>query len=275
MAGDNLSIGGGTASEKSDEEADEVPKSKSKESAKSSSGDLLEKLLKQQTTMFENVIFKRRRKRKRGEEDEDDSDEDVVAGPVLIDVEHHHLKDDAHTVLDWVARSVRPYNGGDQEAYWAKRPRRDEPVLEDLKMAHLTKVPINPAVLAKAHDRGAETTAKQWLSTNYSVRSNDCKMRATDKGTAGAFFYDFQEPKGVWESVDAVFNYTMALMMIRPDDWTGILVLRTLHECRYFCHPQFDARTQKELIMAFFDQVLDCPWKCFGHKLVMIYAPVE
>ena len=252
----DASAGGNSEGENSEgEECDRSKSKSSKELASTETGSLLEQLLKQQSAMLENVLGRRSRKRKRKDEQED-SDDEEVAGPVLIDVEQHHLKDDAHTILDWVARGIRPYNGGDLPAYWDKRPRRDEPVLEDLKMAHLTKVPINPTVLAKAHDRGLETTAKQWLSTNYSVRNNDCKMRVTDKGMAGAFFYDFQEAKGVWECVDAVFNYAMSLMMIRPDDWTGLLLLRTLHECRYFCHPQFDAKMQKELIMAFFDQVI-------------------
>ena len=255
-----MSIGDASVGENSGEEDDEYVQPKSKKGRESSSNDsgsaLVEKLLKQQAVMMESILGGKARKRRRRDEQEDSEDEEV-AGPVLIDVENHHLKDDAHTILDWVARSVRPFNGGDLLVYWKDRKTRDESVLEDLKMSHLTKVPINPTVLKKAHDRGMETTAKQWLSSNYSVKNNDCKMRVADKGMAGAFFYDFQEPKGVWECVDAVFNYAMTLMMIRPDDWTGLLLLRTLHECRYFCHPQFDAKTQKELIMAFFDQVLD------------------
>lgn len=267
LTGDNLSIGDLSVAGNSEEEEEDYVQTKRKrctESASNETGSSLEKLLKQQATMMESILGGRTRKRRR-RDDQEDSEDEEVAGPVLIEVKNHHLKDDAHSILDWVARGVRPYNGGDLQAYWEERKRRDEPVLEDLKMSHLTKVPINPTVLAKAHDRGMETTAKQWLSSNYSVRNNDCKMRVTDKGMAGAFFYDFQEPKGVWECVDAVFNYAMSLMMIRPDDWTGLLLLRTLHECRYFCHPQFDAKTQRELIMAFFDQVIDI-LNCSGHK---------
>ena len=195
-------------------------------------------------------VMKGKRKR------DDDEEERHKSRPILIDIENHHLKDDAHTVLDMTARSLRPYNGGDQAAYWAKRRQKEEPVIEDLKMSHLTKETVNPRVIALLHDRGLETTAKQWLSSNYSVRDNDRKMRATDKGTAGAFYYDYAEPAGVWEVVDAVHNYTMCLRMVPEDDWSGQLILKTLHECRMFAHPKFDSREQKTHIMTFFDKVM-------------------
>lgn len=195
-------------------------------------------------------VMKGKRKR------EDDEEEGHKSRPILIDIENHHLKDDAHSVLDMTARSLRPYNGGDLAAYWAKRRQKEEPVIEDLKMSHLTKEAVNPRVIAMLHDRGLETAPKQWLSSNYSVRDNDRKMRATDKGTAGAFYYDYAEPAGVWEAVDAVHNYTMCLRMVREDDWSGQLILKTLHECRMFAHPKFDSREQKTLIMTFFDKVI-------------------
>ena len=106
-------------------------------------------------------------------------------------------------------------------------PRKVDPVIEDLKMSHLTKAPINPNVIVKLHNRGAETTAKQWLSTNYSVEDRGGKIRATSNHTAGAFILDYQEPKGVWEAVDAVHNYAMVLRMVRPDDWSGELLLHS------------------------------------------------
>ena len=192
----------------------------------------------------------------KGKRRRDDDEDGLKSLPILVDIENHHLKDDAHKVLDMTARALRPYNGGDLAAYWAKRPRKAEPVIEDLRMAHLTKEPVNPSTIVKLHDRGVETTAKQWLCSNYSVRANDRKMRATDSGTAGAFYFDYADPAGVWEAVDAIHNYTMCLRMVREDDWSGQLMLKTLHECRMFAHPKFGSKEQKELIMTFFDKVL-------------------
>jgi hypothetical protein len=43
--------------------------------------------------------------------------------------------------------------------------------------------------------------------------------------------------------------------MVRQDDWTGLLLLRILHECRMFAHPKLDIKDQKQLITGLFDQV--------------------
>ena len=174
----------------------------------------------------------------------------------MLDIPNHHVKDDAHSCIDWEVRKVRPYNGGDWEDYWGKMPRRATPVIEDVKMGHITKAPINPNVIAKIHDRGADTTGKQWLSSNYAVEGKGGRIRADNDRTAGAFVLDYIEPNGVWDAVDAVHNYATVLRQVRPDDWSGELLLRTLHDCRMFDHPKFNTKQQKDIIMDMFDQVL-------------------
>jgi hypothetical protein len=186
----------------------------------------------------------------------EEEEDEVRSDPVMIEVEQHHLRDDAHDTIDWVARGLRPYNGGDHVLFWGKMPRRSLPVIEDIKMEHLTKAPVNPNVIAKCHDRGAETTAKQWLSSNYSVEGKGGKIRADNDRSAGAFVLDYAVAKGPYEAVDAIHNYTMVLRQVRPEDWTGVLLQRTLHECRMFAHPRFSAVQQRDLIMEYFDQVL-------------------
>ena len=195
------------------------------------------------------------RKRKRGEDDdESEEEEDVESQPKLIHFKE--VRDDAHSVIAWKLRaSIRPFNGPDLKTYWENMSKKATPVIEDIQIAHLTKAPINPTAIRKIHDRGAETTGKQWMSTNYSVEDKGGRIRATNDRTAGAFVLDYEDPRGPWEAVDSIFNYTMALRMVRPEDWTGILLLRTLHECRMFNHPRFSAKVQRELIMTMFDQV--------------------
>ena len=193
--------------------------------------------------------------KKRGRSDEEDEEPEVKSQPKLIRIENHLLEDDAHSILDWKARSIRPYNGGDQKLYWSQRVRKDTPVIEDLNLSHISKSPINPNVIAKVHDRGCQTTAKQWLSSNYSVEEKGGRIKATDDKSAGAFILNYEDPKGVWEAVDAIHNYNTVLGQVRPEDWSGRLLLKTLHECRMFSHPKFSDKVQRELIMDFFDQV--------------------
>ena len=143
---------------------------------------------------------------------EQDEEEEARSRPVLVDLPGHHLKDDAHNVIDFKARELRPYNGGNQEYYWSRRLRRSAPVIDDLKLQHLAKAPINPTVIVKLHDRGGETSAKQWLSSNYSVEGKGGKIRADNDRTAGAFVLNYSLAKGPcpWEAVDAIHNYTLS-----------------------------------------------------------------
>ena len=193
---------------------------------------------------------------KRKREDEEEEEALAKSRPILIHKVGHELKDDAHSIIDWEARKLRPYNGRDWELYWSKIPMKALPVVEDVDLDRLTKAPINPNVLRKLHDRGQDLTAKQWLSSNYVVEGKGGRIRAENDRTAGAFVLDYLEPSGVWEAVDAVHNYTAALRCIRPEDHTGELMLRTLHDCRMFNGPSFSPVEQKKMIMNFFDQVL-------------------
>ena len=217
----------------------------------------MQKFLDKSSTAFDAMGTMAKSTRKRGREDEDGEEEpEAKSQPKLIRVENHLLEDDAHTVLDWTVRnSVRPFNGGDQKLYWSKRVRKEVPVLEDLDIGHLTKSPINPLVIAKIHDRGCQTTAKQWLSSNYSVEEKGGKFKAYDEKSAGAFMLNYDDAKGAWDAVDAIHNYGMVLAQVRPDDWSGRLLIHVLHVCRMFSHPKFSDRVQKDIIMDFFDQV--------------------
>ena len=247
LSGDDFSLEGSVNNEEMEEEG----RMELGQNGGGIPGNLISNMLVEQRKFYmEMMDMKDKRKRCREEDDEE------VEKPVLIDVKNHRLLDDAKTVFDWKARSLRPFNGADQKVYWENMPVKYKPVLEDVDISHLTKMPVNPSVVAKAHDRGEETTAKQWLSTNYSVRSNDCKMRASDKGLAGSFFYDFQDSKGVWEVVDGVFNYMHVLSVIKPEDYSARLLLYVLHQCRFFSHPNITAKGQKELVMLLFDQVV-------------------
>jgi len=218
--------------------------------------------------MVEVLKSQMRGRRKREEEEE----EGPKSRPIVIDIQNHHLKDDVHTELDMVARSVRPYNGGDQAAYWAKRRQKAEPVIEDLKMAHLTKTPVNPSTIAQLHDRGFATSAKQWLSSNFSVRDNDRKIRAAEKGTAGAYYYDYAEAASVWDAVDAIHNYTMVLRMVHEattflflSKKPNILCIRKLRKKYFFSSILFVSGTSRHV---FFLYLTHATSNCFVYFLL-------
>ena len=161
---------------------------------------------------------------KKRKHDEEDEDEEGKGKPVLIEMSGYELKDDAHKIIDWTARTLRPYNGGDQDLFWSKMPMKATPVIEDIKIGHLTKAPINPNMIAKIHNRGVDTTGKQWLSSNYAVEGKGGRIRAENDRTAGAFILDYAEPSGVWEAIDAIYNYQIALRAVQSSHRIGQLI---------------------------------------------------
>ena len=258
----DLTLGGDSEEEVAENEEETNPQGRGR-----SSGDLLlmmktmQNFLDKSSNAFDAMATSVKSGKKRCRSDDEEEDMEAKSQPKLIRIENHLLEDDAHSIIDWKARLIRPYNGGDLKLYWANRPRKDLPVIEDINLSHLTKSPINPSVIAKVHDRGCQTTAKQWLSSNYSVEEKGGRIRATDDKSAGAFVLNYEEAKGVWDAVDAVHNYCLVLGQVRPDDPSGRLLLKTLHECRMFSHPKFTDKVQRELVMDFFDQVSGCSHK--------------
>jgi hypothetical protein len=174
--------------------------------------------------------------------------------PVLLDVSDHHLKDDGHQVIDFVARSVRPLQC-EQDLWWKNQPRVARPVMEDLKVSHLTCSSISPKTIARVHDRGAELTLKMFLSSNVGVETRDGKLRFDTDSLQGAFLLDYHEPQGVWEAVGAVHNYVTILRLIRTEDYSGHVMLHTLHAVRFFAGACRNVTEQKKMVTNFCDQV--------------------
>ena len=79
-------------------------------------------------------------------------------------------------------------------------------------------------------ERGAELTIKMFLEANVNVEQRPGKMKLDQNSTTGAFQHDFVEPQGVWQLVHALWSHTTALRNIRPSDYSGHLMLKTLHD---------------------------------------------
>jgi hypothetical protein len=111
----------------------------------------------------------------------DETDLDEPEPPVLIHIENHTIKDDAHKVIDFVARSVRPLQC-DQTVWWTQQKRVSRPVKEDLEDSHLTASSVNPRTVARLHDRGAEINNKMFLSRYIFVFLADCTFLSQQCG---------------------------------------------------------------------------------------------
>ena len=107
------------------------------------------------------------------------------------------------------------------------------------------------------HDRGAELAVKMFLESNVNVDHRPGKVKLDSDGTTGAFQHDYVEAQGVWQVVDAVWNYTTALRSIRPSDYSGHLIMKTMHDMRFFAGAcKSNHKLQLKMLKDFVDNVL-------------------
>ena len=201
-------------------------------------------------------VFEGTRGTKRSREGDEDNKDLERSKPIMVDIKEHHLKDDATTVGDWVARGgLKPWKG-DAKEQWANLPRKVLPVLADLRLKDVWEGQINPSLAEKLHDRGAETKAKQWLSSNHGVEQRGGHVRVDTDKTSGAFEYSYVEASGVHDAVGAIYNYAMALGSVRNEDKSGMVLLGVLHKIRFFAAARIEAKQQKNIIMDLFNDTL-------------------
>ena len=86
---------------------------------------------------------------------------------------------------------------GTQTEFWKNQKQFAKPIKEDLLDSHLTSSAVNPKVIAKMHDRGAEVNAKLFLEGNANVDHRPGKIKLEDDHTAGSFQRDYVELQGV------------------------------------------------------------------------------
>ena len=186
-----------------------------------------------------------------------EEEELTASGPTKVTFVNHHGEDNAHDIVDWTVRSKLQAYKGDQKAFWKKMPRVNKPILEDLRNTHVTDNHISSKTIVKMHDRGAELSSKMFLEANANVDQRPGRIRLNQAGTEGAFQRDYVEAQSVWALVEAAWNYADCIRAIRPEDWSGHVLLKTMHEVRFFKGAaRGDDRKQLRMLKEFFDNVL-------------------
>ena len=173
--------------------------------------------------------------RKRSKKDEvDNNSEEEPLVPVVIpglDVE-----DNAVDKICWEIRSrVRSYVGPQAE-FWARQPQVVHPLRECYDTSHLRLDPVNAQVTLRDHDRGASRTIKQYLKQNIRVEKTRLSFGGSvdhDVNDVG-LRKDYVESTRVYQVISALWQYQSNLWMIRRDDHSGVLLLRLLHDVKFF-----------------------------------------
>ena len=202
--------------------------------------------------------------KKRKKDSLDDLDEEEELVPVKFD--GLVGEDDGVDKICWEVRTKLPPFNGDQDLYWSKQPRVRHPARETVNAEHLRMDPVNPRVTLRDHDRGAPRTIKQYSKDNIRVVKTRIltDTRGVEKHDIG-LAREYVDPQGVYQVMSAIHQYQSNLSMIRPDDWSGSLMLRILHDVKYFLpiivtrvrsKVEMDKK-QLDMIIWFADQVLD------------------
>ena len=188
------------------------------------------------------------RRRKAADSDSESEDDQL---PIMIE-ETFLVKDNGHDILDFKIRnSLRTINAK-PEKYYKHLNKKVEPQLESLEVDHITANTVNPKIVKKVHDRSAHLELKYFDAGNITVESRAPKASFSARGgdIQGDLALDWIEPDTVWQCVDALFNYCTTVYSVRRDDYTPWVIMKVLHEIRYFSVCK-DARTQKKVLTEF------------------------
>ena len=203
-----------------------------------------------------------KKKSKQGVDDNDSEEELTPAEFDLAKVED----DDGVAAICWEIRNkLRPYTG-DWGTFWKNQPRVVRPLRESLDTDFLRMDSVNSTVTLRDHDRGAIRTIKQYSKANIRVAKSKAFFSNVGLETHDVgLVKDYEECTATYQIISALWQYATNVWMIRRDDWSGFLMLRILHDVKFFLplliHKIPDKATrdlrQVEVVRWFCDQVLE------------------
>ena len=251
---DSSSSSSSSSSETSSEEDKRGKKRK-----KSKKFSLVERIMLSQQKTLNQMLGKK----KRYDEDEDC----MVLGNLMPDRKTVILsfkkgKDDGKDVLAKKLRAkLRPVNSAPSEHY-AMYERVDRPVLDGWESDHFGVNAVNPKVTCALHDKGAKMTIKMFHKENKSTADHKTALRihhdpSKVDGVAGALETVWHEPQDVYSVINSVFAYCISEHRIRNHSYVPLLLLKCLHELRFFCGIAETDAKQVEYLTEYVNLVLD------------------
>ena len=199
-------------------------------------------VVKETMKMMKSV--KRKRDASSSESDDDQS-------PLLIN-KTFKVKDNGHDILDFDVRNKLRTINAKPETYYKHLAKKVEPQLETIEVDHLTANTVNPRIIKKVHDATSHLELKYFDAGNITVESRapkaSFKTRGGDIQTDLAL--DWIEPDTVWQCIDALLNYCTTVYSVRRDDYTPWVIMKVLHEIRYFSICK-EPKLQKKVITEF------------------------
>jgi hypothetical protein len=173
--------------------------------------------------------------------------------------------DDNHKDFAWEIRRSYKQPNADPRVYWAKAKYRMkvEPNLrESLFLHHLMPLGLSSKALGWGHDLLANTAIK-YYTHNQAVsgrkrKSNFCVEEDADnmESRIVSVGQEWAEASSLHEIAEAVHNWAAVRFQCAPWDWSGLLLLRVLHETSYFSTASDGEGSQRALAEKFIDEFL-------------------
>ena len=176
-------------------------------------------------------------------------------------------EDDNTTRFAWRCRRSYRQPNAEPEEYWREASYRMEVtpnMRESLVTSHLMPLGLSSRVLGWSHNLLATTAIKYYThsqaslsakkrKSNFTIEEDDDDVRQRVV-TVGQ---EWAETSGVGEVLEAVHNWTAVRFQVAPWDWSGLLLLRSLHEMAYFTHVVETEESQRVLLERYVDHYLN------------------
>ena len=189
------------------------------------------------TEIAVNALVEMAKRRHKPSKDEMDSgDSDCGQEPVMVEFDNYKVRDNGVNKLDMVLRNALRTINAKPRKYYKHFSRTVKPAVETLENEHLTNTMINPKIMKKLHDRGAYLELRFFDQNNISVetRAPKASFSATSGNVIGTMSADWMEPQTIWATIDGVLNYCIAVYGVRQEDYSPWVLMKALHDVRYF-----------------------------------------
>ena len=196
-------------------------------------------------------------KHRKSKESNDSDDSDNGQEPIMIKFDDYRVRDDGMNKLDMNLRGALRTINAKPKRYFKHFNRKVKPVLETLENEHLTNTMINPKIMKKLHDRGSYLELRFFDQNNISVetRAPKASFSASSGSVVGTMSTDWAEPQTIWACMDAVLNYCVNLYGVRQEDYSNWVLMKALHDTRYFAACK-NLNQQKKVLTDFVNSFL-------------------
>ena len=172
--------------------------------------------------------------------------------------------DDSHEILSWDIRSkLKPIPYSSYKSWWnSDVPIKSSPILAYPTSAHLSDLSVSEVGWFSLHDRKAELRIC-WFSKRNGLKSRSevqtVKVQGGDDSATKEINVsrNFKKLTSVKELATACLVYNECLSQIRSYDWTGRILLYTMHRFNWLRSVVSDKTKQLSMLEDVVDQFLE------------------